>query len=479
MNSLRLTGDMAIQFNPKSNITHDRTITSDKTRDSFADSILPLNLWSHILSFLCQDPRQRHTVAACAQVNHVFLQFCLEQASSLGMLYAFNRLSAPGAPQSIIRTSLQLPNFYQKCLAVGKDGTHYYSSIDKEHILYIIKSTTKGCELISLDLENVIGIQTQSQFLRSEQNIVSCHLTPSGFIVVTWKGCSVWKYDKAGHPVFHSFYVLPVHYTHRIWSSSYHNGVLLVTIRNRMFPHVVDTIILKMIELNDKAPQFSEVYLSQQIELLMGIAPNANYELFDIGKHFIMREQGRQKTICSISISEIDGKKVVIPENAGFNLVIPGYKLINEEVFDNFSNVIHFYRSKWPYFVLVIDDFWSTFPCFYLHNIEKENLKKENLLIELEPLLDGNGRSPHVFVTEDYFLFVSFLGGNVQIIHLPTKEDYMKKLKPFLEPYLNQNTILFSANTRFERRLGMFLDVLILDKRANRLSQVAIPLTGS
>jgi hypothetical protein len=131
---------MVIQVNQNSSMTHNRT------RDTFAASILPLDLWSRILSFLCQDPRQYDTVAACMLVNQDFLQLCIKQASSPKILDAFDCLPPDAPPKPhVIPLSLQLTCDYQICLAVGEEGTRYYTCKQpiNRHILYLLGRKTR------------------------------------------------------------------------------------------------------------------------------------------------------------------------------------------------------------------------------------------------------------------------------------------------------------------------------------------------
>jgi hypothetical protein len=461
---------MAIQFNQNPSLTHDPTITLDRAHDSFDSPTLPEEIWSHVFSFLFQDPQLRGIVAACMLVNQEFLQICIKQVSSQKMLSAFHLLPAPGAPPNVIPLSLELtPNHLPKCLAIGEDGIGYYKcfAID-QHILYIIKSTSIGCKLFSLDLQKEI-VQTKEQNPQGAQHIVSCHPRPNGFIVVTRSGCSVWEYDKAGKPVLHSFHNLNLFVPcNSVYSTSYYNGVLLVT-HGRVLNKNEDNnnnnenkkhhIVLKMIDLNAATPQFSEVYLDCD---RMAITPKDKYKLSNIGKeHLILCDQGQLRKLCPISVRETGGKKFIIPEG--------NFSILAGEFSDgNFD----FNLSKWPYFVLVTYNHTATL--LYVHNI-----KENKLWIAPEKLLHVHC-APYVFV-EDYFLFLSYFGKNFQIIHLPTKKDYTEKLKPFLEPYLNKNTRLFSAKTRSEDRdkgFSIFLDVLLLDSENGHLSKVAIPLTS-
>lgn len=352
-------------------------------------------------------------------------------------------------PEESCKLSFPFP--HQKMLSRGADGKYYSRSINYgKDILYITDFRNKENFMVTLDTEKTIYDFAKANDIELRQgcilDIVSCHPTSKGVVLVNKKFVSLWNYSEDGQLELKK---ISIPYTAKegtekesprdkkkaknlvgveIKTSTMHQGQLFINVNDNggMFLDKRDQILVCDLTKDDLV--FEPVKRKGSME--NRFLTSNNEDLF-IGRTSNHKCEKMQSAI----IKQTD----------------EGKELIDQE---ELTQGIYFQESHEGRWIIYEDSNG------YL-NIFDSKIKKPLLDSETGKIERGNIKNE--FIVDDV-LFIFYTNGTFKAIHLPTLRDHTELLKPFLEPYLKDKKVFALS---FNKKDGKFELNLLLERTEN------------
>lgn len=425
----------------------------------------PAEVWYQILSFVIGGERANfQQVVSYGSVCRFFLQFCLDSIAYDRLQFILGKVKAAELPEPaplVLDSMIQLRN--SRLLAVGSDGKHYLKCTANlsQHILYILEFSDDQKKFIvrTLDLVKEIYDVNSVEIPKGDgnpeflchlfQEIVACHTTEDGFMVITLLGASIWTYSDSGIPQFQGFFT-PFETSQNdntIRSYGYLNHVLYLNYSTNSFIldlNQIEPKLIPILELEDNNPSHlfctgKKTYLQSRGEM--------GYVLHQVEAQETEMEGVLQKQLVPVGTpARLNGKLVSLLQMKGWILGKDpkGFFIHSEE--NLMANIAQEERVTWNAFC----EMRGIFMCgnfLFLIKRDTRSTNPDNL--------------------------------NFLALHLPTKTDCSEQFLRLLGHYLeNPDVKLLSVNVRFDQEKGMLLDLLLLEpsEDAETICSVTFPL---
>jgi hypothetical protein len=452
---------------------------------------LPIELWELITQLFVHHAESNgklgHVIAWAGVCKGTFV-LCLKASQMLKTVFicknlpifsTLNSSTRAAQPPVLIQvancsTENQPISSYQKVwpyshslypLAIGPNGTNYYSIHYQLRINWIFIRTTNGIERI-IDLrekleknyKNTVGYRVNNDgnngyFLDSLKPI-ACYPEEDKLIIVTEGWITTWKYNE-DEPLlldaFSPFKELGGCKTRLQWCAYYQkklylSGTDFVDIdRSMVTQFVVDLSSQKRTELKGIMHIDKLVVLKDQLCLMThnNITSNClQVTIQEEEQEIESQDQGTEK-----------GKKTVYVVNRA------------EKLFDFKNYHLEAPPPIAPYWLLHIDDridiLHTTKGCLHMSDIPQPDF----------------GSNPSIFV-KDQFLCIFYGAQEFRIIHIPSKKEFTHFFKPILAPYLTRpNTTVTMFDFRMVSSTEVYLDVNFLEKEPPHVGSVTYKLT--
>lgn len=391
--------------------------------EPFSPSGHILNLSDEMLEHIISNIKAIGSLVSLGLTCAKFYNFC-----SLGspMLFGLRYLDFSSRPMQAIKTTTSPLFGAARFLATGPDEKQYFSCCDG----LLIVDFSKENPLFCLKPEQIPALKS----MHSESlQVISCHPTKNGFILVTKFNVSTWSYNSVGEPELDPLYPLfnpEPSYRLRIISSGYVQDMLLLTIQREG-----ERSFLK-IDLKDATTiePSSATYLQSNLH-------KRDSKLFNNKESLFM--------ICDGFLTEL--------------------KLSEEKLTTGKNILFHFLcaNEKW-----IIG--WAGRAPFGDYSLTVIPVGEE----EVWSIPTGGVPTKNCFIQQDFFITFLHTDAFFEMIHLPTRKKYSSFLSPILAPYFKARhpwPNMLSLSINVEKGRG-FLLRLIFQDRQHRFDLIDIPL---
>jgi hypothetical protein len=417
---------------------------------------LPVELLSHIISYIVHDPLK--CVADYASVSQNFLRLCLHHSQRLRWHFTFSpRRAAKTFLSGQLDFTFSFP-LDKKFLLQDSQGRqyHYCQMKDLASVLIIFTPEFKnGNKFFFFDLAQVHTEKRSSWWVKILKDtshtlsfarpprILSCLEYSEGFVIVAETGISIWKYHD-DFPTFEQFisFSESLNGERPFTESAIINNILILK-KEIFFVYAFDLTV--------PSPTLCHVTLNSTLSKI--ISSNTRGDLHIKGTHnnlFLVErlpnpyhDEVRYHQLTLSRVSDSDFELNLHPRADNLKLTA---KI--------FPNVLPHVSSRW-FLHFAID---SGEPLIYVIDGQTGRLciGQQHGLIPPNPSLNESW-----FIREN-FLFLSYIMSKIKVIHLPTGKEYTQVFSRYLAPYLEHSASIYSVSTRRNLESIFEIDVLLL-----------------